>query len=226
MAVIRNNNPTITASPYDSDAVYAENFFHHLKNIANDIKYSPSIQPIPKNIEPKDCIKVDLNNRFIDLENSIYKNFLAINTDHRSNTIYFEVDRFFEDIDLAKCSCIIQYINMGNPSKEYKLRFYPITLIDLESIPNKMILAWNIGGEATEYDGELIFSLLFYKVNSAGDRFSYCLNTQSASGNIATGMGYSPDQQKESYEYYKIEPQNYISLKNLIENKNVVWNDL
>jgi hypothetical protein len=223
MAVIRNNNPTITASPYDYDAVYADAFLQRLKDIANDIEYTPSVQPIPDNLTEYERIKVHMDSRIIDIENSYYKDFLAIATDHRSETVYFEVDRYFENIDLLKCSCVVQYINMGAPDKKYKLRFYPVTLKDIDSVPGKIILAWNLGCEATEYDGDLIFSLLFYHVSQDGTHFAYCLNTLPAVGRIETSMGYSPEQKKEADDYYAISYDHYVSL---YDNLALRWNNL
>ena len=209
------------------DVVYAEDFFQYLKNIQNSNIYAPSISPIPSDAP---TIEVNLNTRKINIEDSEYKDFLSLREDHRAETVYFEVDRYFEDVDLNNCSCVVQYINLGAPKGvKPKLRIYPITLKDLETKKRfgKMILAWNIGGEATEYSGNLMFSLIFYKVNEIGDRFLYSLHTMPAQGYVLHGMDYSEDQKIESDYYYTLADQNnYESLFALINQKNVYWNDL
>lgn len=207
-------------------AIYAEDFFQHLKNIQNNLKYAPSVQPIPSGVP---TIDVDLNRREIQIEKSdYYKDFLSIEEDHRAETVYFKVDRYYEDVDLNNCSCVVQYMNLGAPEGQAKLRFYPITLKDTETFRDegKMVVAWNLGGEATEYSGTLLFSLIFYKVNDAGDKFLYALHTVPAQGTVLQGMERTKDQELENEVYYDISMQHYNSLKSLIDNKNVFWTNL
>lgn len=207
-------------------AIYAEDFFQHLKNIQNNLKYAPSVQPIPSGVP---TIDVDLNRREIQIEKSdYYKDFLSIEEDHRAETVYFKVDRYYEDVDLNNCSCVVQYMNLGAPEGQAKLRFYPVTLKDTETFQDegKMVVAWNLGGEATEYSGTLLFSLIFYKVNDAGDKFLYALHTVPAQGTVLQGMERTKDQELENEVYYDISMQHYNSLKSLIDNKNVFWTNL
>lgn len=207
-------------------AIYAEDFFQHLKNIQNNLKYAPSVQPIPSGVP---TIDVDLNRREIQIEKSdYYKDFLSIEEDHRAETVYFKVDRYYEDVDLNNCSCVVQYMNLGAPEGQAKLRFYPVTLKDTETFRDegKMVVAWNLGGEATEYSGTLLFSLIFYKVNDAGDKFLYALHTVPAQGTVLQGMERTKDQELENEVYYDISMQHYNSLKSLIDNKNVFWTNL
>lgn len=208
------------------DTIYAEDFFQYLKNIQNSIKYTPSIQPIPSGAP---TIDVNLNTREIAIEKSeYYKDFLSMREDHRAETVYFKVDRHFEDVDLNNCTCVVQYMNLGAPTGKAKLRFYPITLKDLETFKkeDKMVLAWNLGGEATEYSGTLLFSLIFYKVNNTGDKFLYALHTIPAQGTVLHGMDYTDNQGLESEVYYSLSEEHFNSLRSMIDNKNVYWNDV
>lgn len=229
MAIINNYAPT-TAYPSDSNLVYAENFFNHLKMIENNLSFTPSIVKIDTD-EPR--IKVLLNTRKIDIENSEYNGFLALRKDQRATTVYFEVDRYFEDVDLQNCTCVVQYMNMGAPKGFAKLRMYPITLMDTESLveEGKMILAWCLGNEATEYSGDLIFSLIFYSINDAGTAFKYALHTLPATGIVLPGMEYTDQQEQQQDQFLEVElseakENNYITLLEMIKNKNVLWNDL
>ena len=101
--------------------VYTEEFKSFLQRVQD--QYPTTLRQIPLD-EPR--IQVDLSRRFIDIENSEYRDFLSMAEDHRAETVYFEVDRYFEDVDLFNCTCIIEYINGGGHP-----RIYPVTLKDL-----------------------------------------------------------------------------------------------
>lgn len=143
--------------------------------------------------------------------------------DHRAETIYFETDRYFEDVDLFNCTCVVEYVNAGGEA-----RLYPVTLKDIDSLKEtgRMLLAWNIGNEATAYSGTLRFSLIFYRIDEDNHSFLYALHTLPAEGNILNGMEYTPDQEKEKDDYYSISETHYASLLSIINQKNVYWVDV
>jgi hypothetical protein len=165
--------------------------------------------------------------------------------DHRADTIYFEMDRYFEDVDLMACTCIIEYINISSDkNQKANARIYPVTLRGLHTIldeehggypTEKMLIAWNIGNEATLYDGILRFSITFYRVycdftkdlnNFNRFNIAYALHTDYAEGNILSGMTYTPEQKVEQENYYSLSKEHYTALLGIINEKNVYWNDL
>ena len=46
--------------------------------------------------------KIDLNSRKVSAPE-----FLSVERDHKSETIYFEIDRFCDYMDLATCACVV-----------------------------------------------------------------------------------------------------------------------
>lgn len=111
---------------------------------------------------PKDEIiyEVDLNSRTIQAPE-----FLSIVQDHNAETIYFKVNRYFDNVDLSNMTCVFCFQN-ANPDK-YKNGFvYPVPFIDIETFKdeNKMLLPWVIEGPATAFAGTVTFSIQFYKV--------------------------------------------------------------
>ena len=103
-------------------------------------------------------------------------------TDHHAETVYFKVDRFFDNMDLTNTVCLIQYINKnavdseGNPSKGrvYLVPFYDTTHFKDE---DKILIPWAINGPATSAAGPIEFSLKFYLLNYNGSEYLYNLNT-------------------------------------------------
>lgn len=131
---------------------------------------------------------VDLNSRAIEAPE-----FLSTETDHFAETIYFKVDRYFDNMDLTKTVCIIQYENEnalnadGDPAGgfTYLVPFYDIEHFKEE---NKILIPWAIGGPATAAAGNITFAIRFYKYNADGTALTYNLNTLPATSKILHGM--------------------------------------
>lgn len=133
-----------------------------------------SVQPL---------IDIDLNKREILLP-SEYQDFLSMERDHYAETVYFRVDRYFEDVDLFRTVIVVEYIDATGENA----RIFPVALKDIYSEPGKIIFAWCIGNEATRVAGTIKFAVRFYLVNQQEKKFDYNLNTQPQYGNILHGM--------------------------------------
>lgn len=123
--------------------------------------------------------EVDLATRSISMPQ-----FLSVEADHKSETIYFRVDRFFDYMDLARTACVIQYINARGES-----HFYPVPFYDCitENEDNKMLVPWNIDGSATVASGTVQFNIRFYLIENG--KFIYNLTTKAVSAKVLHGMG-------------------------------------
>jgi hypothetical protein len=67
---------------------------------------------------------IDLNSREINSPK-----FLSVKKDHKSETVYFRVDRFFDYVDLSTTVCLVQYIT----PKTKKSRIYVVPFYDIAS---------------------------------------------------------------------------------------------
>lgn len=225
------NSGLTTARVNKGDNVYTEEFKAFLQRI--QAEYPTTVRQIPFD-EP--TIKVHLNSRVIDIENSEYSEFLSMAEDHRAETVYFELDRYFEDVDLFNCTCIVEYINGGGHP-----RIYPVTLKDIRQgfdengrLTEKLILAWNLGSEATLFKGQIQFCITFYRISYdvldngmiTNCNLVYALHTTPAIGNILNGMEYDEQQETEITDYYELSEKHYKALYAAIEQKNVYWNDV
>lgn len=65
--------------------------------------------------------------------------FLSVTQDQNAETIYFLVDRFFGEIDLATTACLIQYINENNPEINKRAGFYPVPFYDISTYSSHII---------------------------------------------------------------------------------------
>ena len=115
--------------------------------------------------------------------------------DHRAETIYFTVDRYFDHIDLATTVCVVQYINAAGEGRVYAVPFYDIETFsghrgsknEGDDMP-KILFPWCIEGEATKEAGDVQYSVRFYKINEGGKFFQYNLNTLPVTSKVLHGM--------------------------------------
>ena len=164
-------------------------------NVIMKTKNPYNNKPLLSFILPSDekTFDVDLSSRTISVPT-----FLSVSKDHRAETVYFLVDRFFEYKDLATTSCMIEFINA-----EGKGGFYPVPFYDISSYPRyfsededgnqvvyeaKMIIPWCIEGDVTAAAGPVQFALRFYELDETKKAFSYNVRTLVATAQVLQGM--------------------------------------
>ena len=114
--------------------------------------------------------------------------FLSVKKDHLSNVIYFNIDRFFDYMDLSTLPCVIIY-----QTPDEQVHVYPIPYYDIYTLARdgKMVLPWNISNIATQLEGDIIYSIRFFKIE--GDivenaNLVYNLSTFPAKSKILNGL--------------------------------------
>ena len=133
---------------------------------------------LPSN-EPRFII--DANSREINIPFEF--SFLGVIGDHKAETIYFEIDRYFDDEDLSTHTCVIQFVNKNLKTLECNEGLYPVTTMDVNSIDGKIIFGWNIMNDVTQIAGDIHFSIRFYSIDS-NNKFTYNFNTLTANSII------------------------------------------
>lgn len=135
---------------------------------------------------------IDLNTRQVSAPE-----FLSVQKDHNAETLYFIVDRYYDNVDLATMSCIVQYQNASKDkaSSGYVYAVPQYYLIAPEG-EQKLIFPWVIEGPATAYSGTVTFSVRFYRISGEYHpdeeqctlEYEYLLNTLSAKSKVLEGM--------------------------------------
>ncbi len=147
----------------------------------------------------------DLNTRKIEAPE-----FLSNYTDHVAEVIYFKCDRFFDYMDLANCTCIIQYKNAKGESRVYPVPFVDVATCSLE---NKMLIPWCVDGNVTAQAGEVMFSIRFYKISENGTMVTYSLSSLPAKSQVLDTMNVIGD----DGEPFVFAPTQYQELVHRIE---------
>ena len=139
--------------------------------------------------------------------------FLSVQKDHKSETIYFIIDRFVDYMDLATTCCAITYTNLtANRSRIYTVPFYDIYSYAKE---NKMVFPWCLDANVAQEKGKVEFAIQFYKVGEVPDEqngglkkiLTYSLNTLPAKSEVLAGI-----QMKDTDESYLLEATQYQDL--------------
>ena len=108
-----------------------------------------------------------------------FTNGIAVQGDEVAEIIFFEIDRFFDAMDLDLTKIAVQWIHEDDLKTRTPVYNYtPIVIKDIESVPGKLIFGWPVGSAITQKPGKIHFSVRFYQ--TAGDDIIYSLSTQTA----------------------------------------------
>ena len=118
---------------------------------------------------------IDANTRSITIPPEFQ--FLGVKNDHKAETVYFEIDRYFDAVDLSTHTCVVQFSNSSNSG------LYPVTVMDTETVDGKIIFGWEIMNDVTAIVGNINFSVRFYSVDE-NSQFIYNFNTLTANSVI------------------------------------------
>ena len=119
---------------------------------------------------------IDSNSREITIPDEF--TFLGVKNDANTETIYFEIDRYFDAEDLSKHTIVVQYADTSNVQSNSPIGVDVITDIDITSVPGKIIFGWTISHEVTFKSTEVAFAVRFYSFGD-NNKFSYSFNTLS-----------------------------------------------
>lgn len=154
---------------------FSEEYLRRLADIQNEYNLKELVM-LPED-EPRFII--DLDTRKIILPDEF--KFLAVENDHNAETIYFEIDRYYDKQDLSQKTCIVQYKNTSD-AKAIE-GFYPVTKLDVDTVPGKILFGWTIENKVTVLPGSVDFSIRFYSIDDSGRLpvFTYNINTLTGS---------------------------------------------
>lgn len=205
------------------------NYKSLLYEIQNASTQGPTVDTIivPSNIL---LYNIHLDTREIDAPE-----YLSVQHEHYAETVYFVVDRYYDNMDLAQTTCVVQYVTPDNESYIYAVPF-----CDTVTFPDKIIIPWCISGSATSLSGTVKYIVRFYKIDEqsvigenneydpSGAEFSYSLSTKPASSKVMYGL---PIEGILDEENYHIETNNrfyeFLNVVNqMVDNATIYWIDI
>jgi hypothetical protein len=174
----------------------AQEYFANLDLLQNVNQPAFALLPSAENV-----YHIDVNTRTI-----AAPQFLSIEKDYKSETIYFAIDRYVNYMDLSQTCCVIQY---NNANTQEGTRFYPVPFYDVYKMAyaDKIVFPWCLDAHVTGTPGTVEFSIRFFKIgetlnerNEAVKVFTYNLNTLPAKSEVLSG--FKEQQMSELDEYY------------------------
>lgn len=176
------------------DKVFNQNFNQILESVGTDeistleqlsqiqAKNPPSFAYLPN---AEDIYDIDLNTRTINGPST-----LSVQRDHRSEVIYFKVDRYYDYMDLANTVCIVEYVV---PKDDTRVPYiYVVPYYDTRKLirENKIVFPWVVGDAATMKHGTLDYAIRFYKIeeHNGQAKLVYNLNTLPTKTEILRGI--------------------------------------
>lgn len=145
-----------------------DGYFQHLNEISQK---DPSLIILPLDEEK---FFIDGNSRKIAVPQAFTKNGVGVQGDHYAEYIYFEIDRYFENIDFGSPSIIavVEFID-ANQQKHFTKAWIKYT--DEES--SKVLIGWPITQDVTSKAGTIKFSVRLFELNTDGNSYKRSFGT-------------------------------------------------
>ena len=193
----------------------AQEYFNNLWRIQSD--NAPSLAVLLPSDEK--IYNIDLNSRTIESPE-----FLSLRQDHNAETIYFKINRFFDNQDLSQMICVIQFQN-GNHQGVYVVPYFDISTYGGE---DKMLFPWCIDKTVTQFAGNVTFSVRFYRIDTVNKIFLYNLNTLSATSKILDSLENTCYEEDEdgNVTLAATEVENIYTRLAAVEKEDIYWDSL
>lgn len=141
-----------------------DEYFQHLNEIS--LK-DPSLIILPLDEEK---FFIDGNSRKIAIPQAFTKNGVGVQGDHYAEYIYFEIDRYFENIDFGSPSitAVVEFID-ANQQKHFTKAWIKYT----NEKSSKVIIGWPITQDVTSKAGSIKFSVRLFELNGNSYKRSF-----------------------------------------------------
>lgn len=141
-----------------------DEYFQHLNEIS--LK-DPSLIILPLDEEK---FFIDGNSRKITVPQAFTKNGIGVQGDHYAEYIYFEIDRYFENIDFGSPSitAVVEFID-ANQQKHFTKAWIKYT----DEKSSKVTIGWPITQDVTSKAGSIKFSVRLFELEGNSYKRSF-----------------------------------------------------
>lgn len=141
-----------------------DEYFQHLNEIS--LK-DPSLIILPLDEEK---FSIDGNSRKIVVPQAFTKNGIGVQGDHYAEYIYFEIDRYFENIDFGSPSitAVVEFID-ANQQKHFTKAWIKYT----DEKSSKVLIGWPITQDVTSKAGSIKFSVRLFELDGNSYKRSF-----------------------------------------------------
>ena len=181
-----------------------EEYFHWIKTLGQKSELGDRAKRYTMLPLDEDHFIINANTRAITIPSAFKKNGIAVQGDDLAEVVYFEIDRYFDYMDLNSCDIFIQWETPKGADGKTTRSVSPEYIRDIESKPGKLIFGWALSDQITKQAGQLKFSVRFFKwedeeeAESGGNKnLVYSFSTLTASVQINPSI--NMDIEKENF---------------------------
>lgn len=158
----------ILGLPEKDEISTLDGYFQHLHEIS--LK-DPSLIILPLDEEK---FFIDGNSRKITVPQAFTKNGVGVQGDHYAEYIYFEIDRYFENIDFGSPSitAVVEFID-ANQQKHFTKAWIKYT----DEKSSKVLIGWPITQDVTSKAGSIKFSVRLFELDADGNSYKRSFGT-------------------------------------------------
>lgn len=141
-----------------------DEYFQHLDKIS---RKDPSLIILPLDEEK---FFIDGNSRKITVPQAFTKNGVGVQGDHYAEYIYFEIDRYFENIDFGSPSitAVVEFVD-ANQQKHFTKAWIKYT----DEKSSKVLIGWPITQDVTSKAGSIKFSVRLFELEGNSYKRSF-----------------------------------------------------
>lgn len=145
-----------------------DGYFQHLNEISQK---DPSLIILPLDEEK---FFIDGNSRKIAVPQAFTKNGVGVQGDHYAEYIYFEIDRYFENIDFGSPSitAVVEFVD-ANQQKHFTKAWIKYT----DEKSSKVTIGWPITQDVTSKAGTIKFSVRLFELDADGNSYKRSFGT-------------------------------------------------
>lgn len=153
----------------EKDQIFTlDGYFQHLNEISQK---DPSLIILPLDEEK---FFIDGNSRKIAVPQAFTKNGVGVQGDHYAEYIYFEIDRYFENIDFGSPSitAVVEFVD-ANQQKHFTKAWIKYT----DEKSSKVTIGWPITQDVTSKAGTIKFSVRLFELDADGNSYKRSFGT-------------------------------------------------
>lgn len=107
-------------------------------------------------------IEIDAASRMINIPEALYE--IGVAGDHYAETIYFKIDRYYDEMDLSTVPCIIDFVNAAGANDTS-------AAVEVEVSDDYITFGWEIDKRVTIASGIITFCVNFISEEGRGYKF-------------------------------------------------------
>ena len=127
------------------------------------------------------CFTINMNTRAITVPKDFATYGLGVKGDALAEIVFFESDRFFDQVDLKSTNCWIQWVNTSTQEKGNSQSVY------MDATEDKLLFGWVITQQMTQGAGNIEFAVRWFTTDESGN-VSYSVSTQKATCSIKSSL--------------------------------------